>query len=106
MDPIIIVTIIFFLLCLCALGTMFFHRKLKAHHYDDETAAVVRLVANIFVVMTSLVFGLMMNSAKNTYETVDKNVHAFATSIIVLNSSLKSYGPETADSREKLCSYV
>lgn len=30
--------------------------KLAVHHRDEDTNTVVRLVANIFVVMTSLVF--------------------------------------------------
>ena len=35
----------------------------------DNTTRLVRLVANLFIVMTSLVLGLMLNSAKNTLDT-------------------------------------
>lgn len=97
---------IFILLSLCGLGTMIFHKKMHAHYYSDETAAVVRLVANIFVVMTSLVFGLMMNSSKNTYEAIDKSVHTFATDIIVLDRTMLNYGPETEKAREQLQEYL
>ena len=76
------------------------------HFFNDETAAVVRLIANIFVVMTSLVFGLMMNSSKNTYEAIDNNLHSFATNIIVIDKTMRNYGSETADAREKLRQYV
>jgi hypothetical protein len=37
---------------------------LPAYYRHDDTLNVVRLIANIFVVMTSLVLGLMINSAK------------------------------------------
>ena len=33
--------------------------------------------------MTSLVFGLMINSAKNTFESIDANFHGYATSLII-----------------------
>jgi hypothetical protein len=98
--------IIFIFLSFSALATMFLHRKMRPHYWDDETAAVVRLIANIFVVMTSLVFGLMMNSAKNTYEAIDANVHAFGTDIIVLDRTLRNYGPDAAEARKQLDLYV
>jgi hypothetical protein len=63
-----------------SIGTMLTYSKLPVHHRQDETNTVVRLVANIFVVMTSLVFGLMINSSKNTFEGIDNNIHSFATS--------------------------
>jgi hypothetical protein len=57
---------LFVFVCLlgASLGALFFHGKLPAHHRHDDTLNVVRLIANIFVVMTSLVLGLMINSAK------------------------------------------
>jgi hypothetical protein len=57
---------LFVFVCLlgASLGVLFFHGKLPAHYRHDDTLNVVRLIANIFVVMTSLVLGLMINSAK------------------------------------------
>jgi hypothetical protein len=66
----------------------------------------VRLTANLFVVMTSLVLGLMINSAKNTFESIDHNVHAYATELILFDRSLRQYGPETQDARQSLIAYV
>ena len=53
-----------------AMLTLFTHGKLETSHRDDATREVVRLCAGIFVVMTSLVLGLIVNSAKNTFESV------------------------------------
>ncbi|HZA95061.1 MAG TPA: hypothetical protein VE421_02910 [Burkholderiaceae bacterium] len=75
-------------------------------HRDDDTHNVIRLAANIFVVMTSLVLGLMLNSAKNTFEAVDRNVHVFATDLVLLDRSLRNYGLEATDVRKQLASYV
>lgn len=59
---------VFVSLATASLVTMYVSPVLPARHRDDDTNAVIRLMANIFVVMTSLVFGLMINSSKNTFE--------------------------------------
>lgn len=106
MNSIWIPIAIFFCLLLASLVMMHLYPKLSARHRDDDTNTVVRLVANIFVVMTSLVFGLMINSAKNTFEAIDANVHTYATSLIILNRSLSTYGEATDESRNRLQLYV
>jgi len=73
---------------------------------QDEINTTVRLVANIFVVMTSLVLGLMMNSAKNTLETYDRNVHALATDLILLDRTMRALGPGAGEARQHLVQYV
>jgi flagellar basal body-associated protein FliL len=85
---------------------MHWYPKLSARHRDEETNTVVRLVANVFVVMTSLVFGLMINSAKNTFEAIDTNMHAFATGLIIFDRTLKSYGDTAQGTRTKLAAYL
>jgi hypothetical protein len=52
------------------------------------------------------VFGLMINSAKNTYAGIDSNVHAFATNLIILDRTLRNYGLGGVDARGKLAAYV
>lgn len=89
-----------------SLAAMFISPLLPARHRDDDTNTIVRLIANIFVVMTSLVFGLMINSAKNTYAGIDSNVHAFATNMIILDRTLRNYGLGGVDARGKLAAYV
>jgi hypothetical protein len=106
MESIWVAVGIFICLLSASLSMMHLYPKLAARHKDDDTNTVVRLVANIFVVMTSLVFGLMINSAKNTFEAIDANVHAYATSLIILDRSLKAYGTASEDTRRHLSFYV
>jgi len=73
---------------------------------QDDINTTVRLVANIFVVMTSLVLGLMLNSAKNTFETDNRNVHALATDLILLDRTMKALGPQADEARRHLTEYV
>lgn len=95
-----------FLLAAAALGCLVFHVKLPPHHRQDDTQASVRLVASIFVVMTSLVLGLMINTAKNKFDAINQDVHAFATQLILLDRTLRRYGPDASDTRQRLHAYA
>jgi hypothetical protein len=72
----------------------------------DDTIETLSLVANIFVVMTSLVLGLMMYSAKNTLETANHNVHALARDIILLDRIARALGPDADETRRHLVEYL
>ncbi|KRG73265.1 hypothetical protein ABB28_11505 [Stenotrophomonas chelatiphaga] len=106
MGEIMTAVVVFACLSAASIGMMFVYPRLSARHRDDETNTVLRLVANIFVVMTSLVFGLLINSSKNTFETIDSNVHAFSTSLIMFDRSLRTYGVETDETRRRLVEYI
>jgi hypothetical protein len=93
-------------LLLASLGSLALSRRLPAHRADDETLHVVRSVANIFVVLTSLVLGLLINSAKSTLDSVDRNIHAFATDLILLDRWLQHYGPDGDEARQRLLAYA
>jgi hypothetical protein len=58
------------------------------------------------VVLTSLVLGLLVNASKNTFEGIDRNIHAFSTELILFDRTLRHYGPEASDVRQRLRAYV
>ena len=99
---------IFVFLCLtgASLGTLFSYERLPPHQRQDDTQAVVRLIANIFVVMTSLVLGLMISSAKGKFDAVNRDVHSYATELILLDRMLTFYGPEANGVRQRLATYA
>ncbi len=106
MDEILVGILIFVGLVAASLGTLAIYEKLPSQYRQDDTNAVVRLLANLFVVMTSLVLGLMINSARNTLEFIDRNMHAYATELILLDRTLRHYGPEASDVRQHLIALV
>jgi hypothetical protein len=69
LKEIIVASLVFLALAGVSLGVLLSHDRLPAHHRHDDTQNVVRLIANIFVVMTSLALGLLLNSAKTKFET-------------------------------------
>jgi hypothetical protein len=80
--------------------------RLPSEHLGDDTKSVVRLVGNLFVVMTGLILGLMLNSAKNTLETNNRNIRTMATELILLDRTMRALGPETEEARRHLVEYV
>ncbi len=95
---------------LCLIGAAsagaFINVRLPSRHVAEDTVEIVRLSSNIFVVMTSVVLGLMLNSAKNTYEINNSNVHALATEVILLDRILRTLGPEADEARPRLVEYA
>ena len=82
--------------CVASLGTLHTYHRLPAHHRDDETLQTVRLVANLFGMLSSLVLGFMVSSANSNFADADKAVHAYATEIILLDHALRGLGPDAA----------
>lgn len=99
---------IFAFLCLTAasLSALFFYHRLPEHQRRGDTQQVLHLIANIFVVMTSLVLGLMISSAKTRFDAVHQDVHSYATELILLDRMLFLYGPQAGDTRQKLLAYT
>lgn len=102
----LIAVLIFFCLLAASLGGRAISERMPSPRRQDDTLNAVRRVASIFVVMTSLVLGLMISSAKSTFERVDRNVRSLATNLIILDRTLVQFGPETNDTRQLLLDYT
>ena len=64
-----------------------------------ESKEVVRLGASLMGTVAALVLGLMIASAKNSYDTQIANVRQLTANIILLDELLEQYGPETGEAR-------
>lgn len=80
--------------------------RLRDHHRSEETNAIVRLIAGLFVVMTSLVFGLVINSSRASFDSLQNQVETYAAHLILMDRSLAVYGPDARDTRTLLADYV
>ena len=72
-------------------------------HLPDAALAdskeVVRLGAGLMGTVAALVLGLMIASAKNSYDTQTANVRQLTANLILLDELLEQYGPETKVAR-------
>jgi hypothetical protein len=87
----------------CMLGAVYVGFKIHSQYCalptHSQTQETIGLISNMFVVVTSLVLGLMLNSAKGTFETNNNNVRALASQIILLDRTMRSLEPEAAEAR-------
>jgi len=90
----------------CVFGSaclgLYLRTILPEHHLSDESTGVLKLAVGLIGTMAALVLGLLISSAKNSFDTVNGEIVHNAASIIVLDRVLAKYGPETKDARDLL----
>jgi len=77
-------------------------RLLPGHHLNKETQDVVKLSAGMIATLTAMVLGLLVSSAKGSFDTTNTAIVQGSTKIIVLDRALAAYGTETQRAREQL----
>ncbi len=77
-------------------------RALPGHHLSADSRDVVKLGAGLMATQAALVLGLLVSSAKGTYDTVNSGLVQGSAKIILLNHVLDRYGPESKDARGHL----
>jgi hypothetical protein len=90
-----------FMLAGALLGVLL-RKILPEHHLNEHSKDVVRLGCALVATLSALVLGLLITSAKNTYDTERNEIRQITANIILLDSQLKRYGPETRSAREAL----
>jgi hypothetical protein len=85
-----------------ALLGLLLQRLLPNHHLSKETQDIVKLSAGTIATLTAMVLGLLVNSAKNSFDTMKNGVVQSSAKIILLDRDLARYGPETKAAREQL----
>jgi hypothetical protein len=90
----------------CIVGGMVLGMVLRAilpeQHLSAETKDLVKLSMGLIGTMTALVLGLLIASAKGTYDTQRNGLAQLAGNVIVLDRALAHYGPESKDTRGML----
>ena len=85
-----------------ALLGMFLRFLIPEHHLSEDTKDVIKLGMGLIATMTALVLGLMIATAKSSYDTQDEAVKHTAAKVLLLDRMLSNYGPETKEARELL----
>jgi hypothetical protein len=71
-------------------------------HLNPETKEVVRLGMGLIATMTALLLGLLVATAKGSYDTQRNDVILIAGRIAFLDRTLSIYGPEATATRQVL----
>jgi len=75
---------------------------LPSHHLSAETKDIVKLGMGLVGTMAALVLGLLVASAKGSYDTQSAELTQLSANITLLDRGLTLYGPETKETRALL----
>jgi hypothetical protein len=85
-----------------ALLGLYVRTRLPDHHLSDDSIGGVKLSTGLIATMAALVLGLLISSAKSSFDTLNSEITHEAANIILLDRVLAQYGPETQDLRAYL----
>lgn len=85
-----------------AAGGVVFRKVLPEHHLNAHSKDIVRAGSALIATISALVLGLLITSAKNTFDTQRNEVREITAKFILVDSQLKRYGPESRQARELL----
>jgi len=77
-------------------------RLLPKHHLSKESQDVVKLGAGVIATVTALVLGLLVSSAKSSFDATNTRITQTSATFIILDRALADYGPEAKQAREHL----
>lgn len=76
-------------------------RVLPEHHLSADTKDTVKLAMGLVATMSALVLGLLVSSAKSSYDTTRGEVIQMAAKVAFLDRVLAVYGPEADGPRNE-----
>jgi hypothetical protein len=102
MSPLLLSCIIFGLLVGGILLGTLLRGALPEHHLKKESQDLIRLGGGLIATLAALVLGLLIASAKSSFDTQSGQVKQITAEFILLDNILAQYGPETRPIRQMI----
>ena len=99
MSALLISIITFALVFGGALLGMYFRNALSDDHLREDVRDVIRLSTGLIGTIAALVLGLLIASAKSSYDTKSTQIKQITINIILLDLLLEQYGPDAKNLR-------
>lgn len=95
-----------FIILACTLSGMLIGLCLRGvlpdHHTRDDSKDILKTGTGVMATLVALIIGLLVSSAKSSYDTVNASITQGGAKIITLNYFLSCYGPEAKEVQELL----
>ena len=75
---------------------------LPDHHLSNDSKETVKLGAGLIATMAALVLGLLVGSAKSSFDAMNNGITEIGAKVILLDRVLAHYGPESKYARDAL----
>ncbi len=94
-----IASIIFACVFGSAMFGFFLGKVLPDRHLNSDSKDIVKLATGLIATLSALVLGLLVSSAKGTFDRVNSELMEMAVKTVLLDRVLTQYGPEAAEIR-------
>lgn len=102
MSPLLVSLIAFAIILAGVFAGALLRRSLPKHHLADDAKDVVRLGIGLIGTIAALVLGLLIASAKSSYDTQSAQVQHITADVVLLDQLLAQYGPQARPIRERM----
>jgi hypothetical protein len=102
MNDLLISLLVFAVIFGGALAGMVVRPLLLEQHQNPDSRDVVKMTTGLIGTLTALVLGLLIASAKSSYDQKTNQVKQMTASIIILDDMIMQYGPEATHLRSLL----
>jgi len=93
-SPIAVSLVAFVIILGGAFAGTLLRKALPGHHLADDAKDIIRLGAGLIGTIAALVLGLLIASAKSSYDTQSGQVQHLTADVVLLDQLLAQYGPE------------
>ena len=98
--------LVFAVLAASALFSLWLYPHLPEIYRSAETTSNMRLGMGVIATITAVVLGLSISSVKGHFVQASRDVQALGADLIVLDRTLRFYGPDAAHARDLLARYT
>ena len=81
-------------------------RTLPDSHFTQSTQDTIKLGTSMVSVLTSLVLGLLITTAKSSSDTIEREIRGYAAELVLLDVTLRDLGADALKPRQLLRSYT
>src|SRR5262245_25633767 len=85
-----------------ALAGLVLRAALPEQQLSEDSKDIVKVVTGLIATVSALVLGLLIASAKSTFDDVNAQFKQVAAKVIVVDRALAQYGPAAKDARDLL----
>jgi hypothetical protein len=102
MTHLIFALVVFLCVFASALLGLWIATRLPEHHLSDGSAGAIKLAIGLVATIAALVLGLLISTARASFDSVNSDLVHNASNMIRLDSVLAQYGSETQQLRATL----
>jgi hypothetical protein len=102
MSALIVSSIVFVCVFGAGMVGLSIRSSLPDHHLNEDSAGIVKLGAGLLATLAALVLGLLIASAKVSFDRLDDEFTQTAATVVLIDRTLADYGQETKEVRELL----